>query len=69
VQGIADHEVHEASGGVGGARGQEKAPATSIADVPGVGVGEEGEGEVDELREGDGGRGGAVRLESTLGEE
>jgi len=61
VQGIADHEVRDASGGAGAARGQEKAPVASIADLPGVGVGEEGEGEVDELREGDGGRGGAVR--------
>ena len=43
-------------------------PVRLTLDVPGVGVGEEGEGEVDELREGDGGRGGAVRLESTLGE-
>jgi len=61
VQGIADHEVRDSSGGAGAARGQEKAPVASIKDLPGVGVGEEGEGEVDELREGDGGRGGAVR--------
>jgi hypothetical protein len=61
AQGIADHEVDEVrGGGVGGARGQEKAPVDGIADPPGGWVRDEGEGGVDEVREGAAGRGGGV---------